>query len=52
MSYTMYGPDGTPLSGEAFVSQPMRTRCDEVGGYIQDDSTGQRVYPQATREDS
>lgn len=45
MSVTLYSPEGTPLSGEATPSAYMKARCDEVGGYVLDDQTGDRVYP-------
>jgi hypothetical protein len=50
MGYTLYSAEGQPLAGDPILEENMKARADEVHGYITDDSTGQRVYPQATPE--
>lgn len=46
MTYTLHDKDGTPVAGDARFEDTMKGRCDEIGGYITDDNTGDRVYPQ------
>lgn len=46
MSYTVHNAEGVPVAGDAVLSQGMKDYADEIGGYITDDTTGDRVYPE------
>lgn len=46
MGYTLRHADGTPWGGEGHLSQEMKDKADELGGYVTDDTTGYTVYPE------
>jgi hypothetical protein len=43
--YILYDVNGNPMSGDTHLDGHMKARADELGGYIEDASTGERVYP-------
>ena len=45
MTFTVRNAAGSDIAGDEVFDQSLRDRCDEAGGTIVDDSTGDVVYP-------
>ncbi|QKN87704.1 hypothetical protein IXEL_3 [Microbacterium phage Ixel] len=45
MSVTLYDKTGQAVAGDDRIGQPMKDLCNELGGTIKDDQTGETLYP-------